>query len=75
MKDSKRLEAGQVWMFFGPEGRGATTLLIKLDESSHTWLTLRTRWDGRMLVHKPVLHFIGHELDEDDEDVTFIKVA
>ncbi len=78
IRDSKRLAPGQVWMSFRFNGRATvshTTLLIGLKDDNFTWLVLRTTDKGRMFTHTPALHFLGNELDEDDEEVTFVRVA
>lgn len=78
IKDSKRLAPGQLWMSFrynGRETRSYTTLLIRKMDDDFTWFVLRTTDRGRFFTHAPALNFIGDELDEDDEEITFVRVA
>lgn len=78
IKDSKRLAPGQVWMSFrfdGKQTRCTTTLLIHQMDDGWTWFILRTNDRGRFFTHMPALNFIGDELDEDDEEMSFVRVA
>jgi hypothetical protein len=78
-KDSKKLAPGQLWMSFRHHSKTGqfkayTTLLVKkVDEWN--WFILRTTEEGRFFTHVPALNFIGDELDEDDEEVTFVQLA
>lgn len=77
-KESKQLAPGQVWMSFsyaGKELRCSTTLLIRKEDDDFSWFILRTSDSGRCFTHVPALNFIGDELDEDDEDMVFIRLG
>ncbi len=77
-KESKRLAPGQVWMssrFDGTAVRCTLTLLIKQLDDNFTWFVLRINDKGRVFTHTPALNFIGNELDEDDEEMSFVRIA
>lgn len=78
IKDSKRLAPGQLWLAHRRvhgRVRSTTTLLISKMDDDFTWIVMRTNDAGRCFIHRPAVFFLGNELDDDDEDVTFVRLA